>query len=143
MELAEFEETVAKESDLLDAGALEVFLTDRPRFLRRDFSVVAGELHMAVHVMHSSLGRWNEVGLAALVSAWEEQAIRITEFREESVRRKKALGTVLRLFGTQHLSGAALDAELVRADGRAMIEAFKADYDYLSSSLKFAEAKFF
>ena len=143
MELSEFEETVAKESDLLDAGALEDFLADKPRFLRRDFSREAGELHMALHSVHSSLERWNEVGLTALVSAWEEQSIKITEFREESVRRKKSLATVLRLFSSEHLIGAAVDVERVKADSRGMIESFKADYDYLSNSLKFAEAAFF
>jgi len=142
----EFEGTVARSQDALHLTSLEELLDTQPKFTKLDLSKESDELYMSVFKVKEALKKWDEVSLANLRLAWDEQAIKIAELKEEVAGRKKGLAAKIRHFSTQHLqdNGDGEDGgeTAVVTDGKDLVASFKAEFDFVNTSSRFAETAF-
>ena len=140
----EFEGTVERSQDALHLTTLEDLLDTPPKFTKLDLSKESDELYMSVFKVKEALKKWDEVSLANLRLAWDEQAIKISELKDEVAGRKKNLAAKIRHFSTHHLAdGDGDDGDnAVVADGKDLVASFKAEFDFVNTSSRFAETAF-
>ena len=146
---SEYEGTVTRISDPLGAfGSLEQLLTiQASKFTLVDLSKESDQIYISVFKIKESLQKWNEVSFNNLRLAWDEQAIKIAEYKEEVAARKKILGAKVRQFLSILSNDAVGDEEKNESNdvglaGRAMINSFKVDFDFLAEANRFSEGAF-
>ena len=146
---SEYEGTVTRISDPLGAfGSLEQLLTiQNSKFPLMDLSKESDQIYISVFKIKESLQKWNEVSFNNLRLAWDEQAIKIAEYKEEVAARKKVLGAKVRQFLSTLSNDAGGNEEKNESNGvglagRAMINSFKVDFDFLAEANRFSEGAF-
>lgn len=144
MDPSEFEGTVTRIRDPLGAfGGLEELLTvQNPKFVHLDLSKESDQIYISIFKIKESLQKWNEVSFNSLRLAWDEQAIKIAEFKEEVATRKKCLGAKIRRFGSLRSATDEGSASDVEAESRELISSFKTEFDFLANTSKFSEGAF-
>ena len=149
MDPSEYEGTVERVSDPMGAfGGLEELLTvQNAKFVRLDLSKESDQIHISVFKIEESLQKWNEVSFNNLRLSWDEQAIKVAEYKEEVAAKKKTLGAKIRRFTTL-LSSHAADSKLggtvqdIESESKELISSFKAEFDFLTTTNKFSESAF-
>ena len=144
MDPSEFEGTVTRIRDPLGAfGGLEELLTvQSPKFTHLDLSKESDQIYISIFKIKESLQKWNEVSFNSLRLAWDEQAIKIAEYKEEVATRKKLLGAKIRRFGSLRSGTDEGSASDVEAESKELILAFKTEFDFLANTSKFSEGAF-
>ncbi len=144
MDPSEFEGTIAKNEDFLSAGALEdILLFSKGKLNTNDIGKDIAAVQLHVYAIKESLETWSALNLESSKDELDVQALKIAEFKEECIGRKKNLGSIIRNFNktckdTEHISAAAI-FELAKS----LIDDFKANFDYLSDAVKFSDSCFF
>ena len=145
MDPSEFEGTVERSSDALTLTSLEELLDNaQPKFIKLDLEKESDELYVSVFKVKEALKKWDEVSLANLRLAWDEQAIKIAELKEEVSARKKTLAGKIRQFTNRHLVSGSEDGEEeeIVMEGKDLVAAFKSEFDFVNTSSRFAETAF-
>ena len=144
MDPSEFEGTVERASDALTLTSLEELLDNtQPKFIKLDLEKESDELYVSVFKVKEALKKWDEVSLANLRLAWDEQAIKIAELKEEVSARKKTLAGKIRQFTNRYLVTEGEDeVEEIVVEGKDLVAAFKSEFDFVSTSSRFAETAF-
>ena len=145
MDPSEFEGTVERSSDALTLTSLEELLDNaQPKFTKLDLEKESDELYVSVFKVKEALKKWDEVSLANLRLAWDEQAIKIAELKEEVSARKKTLAGKIRQFTNRHLVSESEDGEEeeIVMEGKDLVAAFKSEFDFVNTSSRFAETAF-
>lgn len=150
MDPSEFEDTVERNSEALDAGALETFLNGpteiKETFSPFDIAKEAGDIYLAIYNLQQCLLKFAEVGSEDFMAGLDEKALKIAEFKEDYLlRRKKLTGAV-----KKHMQELSIDGDndggkilaAIKEKSLAMVELFKCEYDTLSTFAKFSEASF-
>ena len=86
-----------------------------------------------------------EIGLEQLKFSLDEQAVKMTELKEDYIKRRKGLASSIKAFTSTYLQTA--EEEIDEADdwkspASELLELFKVGYDTLSFFTKFAENAF-
>jgi hypothetical protein len=96
---------------------------------------------------HSSCRK--EIGLEQLKFSLDEQAVKMTELKEDYIKRRKGLAGSIKAFTSTYLQNAEAEAEAEgdeaddwKAPASELLELFKVEYDSLSFFTKFAENAF-
>ena len=146
---SEYEGTVTRISDPLSAfGSLEQLLTiQNSKFTAMDLSKESDQIYISVFKIKESLQKWDEISFNNLRLAWDEQAIKIAEYKEEVAARKKVLGAKVRQFLSVLPTDTSGNEEQnestdVAFAGRAMVNSFKVDFDFLAEANRFSESAF-
>jgi hypothetical protein len=144
MDPSEFEGTVTRIRDPLGAfGGLEELLTvQNPKFVHLDLSKESDQICITIFKIKESLQKWNEVSFNNLRLAWDEQAIKIAEYKEEVATRKKLLGAKIRRFGSLRSATDEGSATDVEEESKELISSFKTEFDFLANTSKFSEGAF-
>ena len=143
MDPSEFEGTVERSSDALTLTSLEELLDNaQPKFIKLDLEKESDELYVSVFKVKEALKKWDEVSLANLRLAWDEQAIKIAELKEEVNARKKTLAGKIRQFTSRYLVTEGDEDEEIVVEGKDLVAAFKSEFDFVSTSSRFAETAF-
>jgi hypothetical protein len=66
MDPSEFEDTLAKSSDAVSAGALEDIFSSKPKFVQLDLSKEVGDLHLQIFNVQESINKWTDFSLEGL-----------------------------------------------------------------------------
>lgn len=86
---------------------------------------------------------WNDINLAELQVGLHDQALAISESREEYIKKRKVLAGSLRRFSTDVLSeSCSLDIGTIQNRVKDIIELFKADFDFLAGICKSSESAY-
>ena len=141
MDPSEFEGTLSVEDQVLTAGGLETLLAT-PKFEPLDLSKEIDAIHLTVYNLTESLGTWRRINFGALLLAWDEQALKISDNKNDSNAGRKVLATKVKAFTTAHLGVGAGAGEAWRAECEELIALFKAHVDALAGNSRFAEAAF-
>lgn len=147
MDPSEFEGTLEVDQDALSAGGLETLLR-APEFMLLDLGREIDSIHLNVYNLTESLGAWNRINFGALLQSWDEQAVKITENKNELTVGRKALALKVKAFTTAYLGAGATSGEADagsapwKQECEQLVSAFKAHVDTLSSSSRFAETAF-
>lgn len=163
MDPSEYEDTIEKNEDVLDAGiVLESIFETKPKGpkfnISSDIESISATnelIYLTIFNVKDNMKKWNEVDMKNLIIILEEQAIKITELREEYVSKRKLLATSVRTFTNTHIattnststSASASESsietiEKMRKDSKELIDEFKSNFDNLANTSKFAEASF-
>ena len=116
------------------------YLSDILENLLEDFSKDVSDIYLTLYNIKEANTKWKEVALSELGTAWDEQALKITELKEEYVKRRKTLATSIRGFTSKYIDNNT-DNDM-KNDTKEIIELFKSNFDYLATSAKFSEAAF-
>ena len=139
MDALEYEGTVVRSAAAMDMGEFEALL--RPRFMTLDLLKEANDVYIGIYNLKQAVVKWNEVSLTSLLSAWDEQAIKITENKEEYLAKKKSLASAVRSFSAKYLSNISNDTSW-QAECKELVETFKLTVDVLLKACKFSETSF-
>ncbi len=139
MEALEYEGTVVRSAAAMDMGEFEALL--RPKFMTLDLLKEANDVYIGIYNLQQAVVKWNEVSLTSLLSAWDEQAIKITENKEEYLTKKKSLASAVRSFSAKYLSNISDDSSW-QAECKELVETFKLTVDVLLKACKFSETSF-
>jgi hypothetical protein len=97
MDPSEFEGIVDRVSDPLTFSNLEQLLAvNHNKFIKMDLSKESDEIYVAVFKIKESSQKWDEVSFNSLRLAWDEQAIKIAEYKESMAAKKKVLASKTR-----------------------------------------------
>lgn len=147
MDPSEFEGIVSRISDPLTFGNFEQLLAaNHNKFVKMDLSKESDEIYVAVFKIKESSQKWDEVSFNSLRLAWDEQAIKIAEYKESMAAKKKVLASKTRSL-LSLLSASSQEEEndenndLV-TETKELISAFKAEFDFLSTTNRFSESAF-
>lgn len=147
MDPSEFEGIVDRVSDPLTFSNLEQLLAaNNNKFVKMDLSKESDEIYVAVFKIKESSQKWDEVSFNSLRLAWDEQAIKIAEYKESMAAKKKVLASKTRnllslLSASPKEEGSDDDADLA-GETKELISAFKAEFDFLSLTNRFSESAF-
>ena len=142
MDPSEFEGTVEKSGEVLDAGALEHLFTDvGPKFTMIDLAKDMGDLYLSIYSLKELATKYEELSVSALASEMDAAALKLSELKEGYVNRRKVLTQQVKKFTADFLSDDNEDTEFVTAC-KEVIATFKKEFDGLSSLSKFSETAF-
>lgn len=105
-----------------------------------DYSKDVSDIYLTLYNIKEANTKWKEVSLSELGTIWDEQALKITELKEEYVKRRKTLASSIREFTSKYIDN-NIDNDM-KNDTKQIIELFKSNFDYLATSAKFSEAAF-
>ncbi len=153
MDPSEFEDTVEKSADVIHAGALEDFFQAKPRFCPPDLTETLGDGYRLWYDLQDQLKRFPSYEeLERIMNENDDQAVKVTEFKEEYVHRRKKLITLVKKFSTSQIDPLFYGEEDKFRDKsfvsnfatecREVIEQFKKEYEFLSSFNKLIEQSF-
>ena len=149
MDPSEFEGTVARKSDALSLSTLENLLeTPAAKFENIDLSTEVKDIYMNIFKIKDTLRKWDEISLSNLRLAWDEQAVKISEFKQEILGRKKSLAQKIKEFSSKYMNESSSeessiqDEKHLRIDIEDLISSFKVEFDFAGSTSRFAEASF-
>jgi hypothetical protein len=140
MEALEYEGTVVRNADAMDMGEFEALL--KPKFMSLDLLKEANDVYIGIYNLKQAIVKWNEVSLTSLLSAWDEQTIKITENKEEYLTKKKSLASAVRSFSAKYFSNISDDSSSWQSECKELIETFKSTVDILLKACKFSETSF-
>ena len=87
-----------------------------------------------------------EIGLEQLKFSLDEQAVKMSELKEDYIKRRKGLAASIKSFSVTYLQPSEGDDDNEANDWKAptseLLEMFKGEYDALSIFTKFAETAF-
>jgi hypothetical protein len=150
MDPSEFEDTVEKSVDVISAGALEDFFQPtKARFVAPDLSEALGDCYRLLYDLQDQLKRIpGDDQLENILNGNDEQAVKITELKEEYIQRRKKLIGIVKKFSTTQLdpliaSGTQSENVISLAtECKDIIELFKKEYEFLSTFNKLVEQSF-
>ena len=147
MDPSEYEGTVPRVHDPIGINLFKDFeqlLSTQPtKFVNMDLSKESDQIYITVFQIKESLQKWDEVSFNNLRLAWDEQASKIAEYKEDVAARKKNLASMIRNFtsasATESNRG---DNSSIANEFSALITAFKAEFDFLTTTNRFSESTF-
>ena len=148
MDPSEYEGTVPRVHDPLGINLFKDFeqlLANQPtKFANMDLSKESDQIYITVFQIKESLQKWDEVSFNNLRLAWDEQALKIAEYKEEVAARKKNLASKIRNFTSSSAteSNRADNTSIIANEITALITAFKAEFDFLTTTNRFSESAF-
>lgn len=148
MDPAEYEGTVRRVNDSLSAtlfGGLDQLLgVQGAKFVNMDLSKESDQIHISVFQIKESSLKWKEVSFNSLRLAWDEQAAKLAEYKEDVAMRKKALASKIRAFMAlpSAESESGWNPANTATETTALITAFKGEFDFLTTTNRFAESAF-
>eukprot|EP00596_Hydrurales_sp_CCMP1899_P004138 CAMPEP_0119046214 /NCGR_PEP_ID=MMETSP1177-20130426/45082_1 /TAXON_ID=2985 /ORGANISM="Ochromonas sp, Strain CCMP1899" /LENGTH=245 /DNA_ID=CAMNT_0007019035 /DNA_START=249 /DNA_END=982 /DNA_ORIENTATION=+ len=113
-----------------------------------DLSKESDEIYVAVFKIKESSQKWDEVSFNSLRLAWDEQAIKIAEYKESMAAKKKVLASktrhLLSLLSPSIKEEVADEEEGTDLAGevKELVSAFKAEFDFLALTNRFSESAF-
>lgn len=153
MDPSEFENTVEKTENALNAGIFEEFIHGHQAEKFAPFDIVkeVGDIYLTLYNCQESLKRFPQNDqIEDYWQALDDSAMKVAEMKEEYIQRRKKLSTTIKKFLTESLpkltsheeseSSNMLDG--IQTEMRQVIDTFKKEYDHLSSFAKFSEAAF-
>jgi hypothetical protein len=147
MDPSEYEDTVERGDQVLDAGALERLL-QTTTFTMVDMTKEMDDLCMSIYSL-KEVGEGEGQGLRGQVEEAEGRALKLSELKEDYVMRRKALTAKVKKFSSEFLHAGAGEGGAGEEGGSAManacrdiVEAFKTEFDGLSALSKVAEGGF-
>jgi hypothetical protein len=138
MDPFEFEGTVVRHSEVLNAGKLEELFSGPTKFTMLDMSKESGDIYLSIYNLQQILHKQQDnQSLDVTMAQMDEQALKLAELKEDYLKRRKALSAkVKNFFASKVDSTSSSDAV------QELIEAFKKEFDNLSSLAKFSESAF-
>lgn len=110
------------------------------RVAELQFSNEIRGMHKSLVETQHALSKWQEVSLSNLLFSLDEEALKITELQEEYLGRRKSLALKTRAFTKSFLSSSAVnDIDAFKAASKEIVDFFKAEFDTLAESCRFAE----
>lgn len=148
MDPSEYEGTVPRVNDPLRITLFEDFeqLLAAPteKFANIDLSRESDHIHLTMFQIKESLQKWNEVSFNNLRLAWDEQALKIAEYKEEVAARKKIIATKIRYFMSTSAAETSRTNNVsdILGEVTVLITAFKTEFDFLTTTNRFSESAF-
>lgn len=164
MDPSEYEDTVEKRADALGAGALEEFLhgAEPVKFVPFDVLKEAGDVYVATYNLQEVLKKFPEGNLEDYVQELDEKALKVAEYKEDYLQRRKKLSAIVKAFLLEKLPTYedpeafdgmilySIDSSKILFDPRCFLEdaikevidTFKKEYDHLSNFAKFGEVSY-
>jgi len=142
MDPSEFEGTVEKSDEVLDAGALELLLQNvGPKFSMIDLTKDMGDLYLSIYSLKELSTKYDELSLGSLTAEMDGVALKLTELKEGYVNRRKVLTQEVKKFTVEYLGDDQEETEFASAC-KDIVALFKKEFDGLSNLSKFTETAF-
>ena len=110
---------------------------------RVDLGVDIAELKKVLHHEFEYEEKWDQIDLSKIQIDLHDQALLITESREEYIKKRKALASTLRAFNSDVLVDTCpFDLETIQSRIKEIIDAFKKDFDFLAGVCKSSETAY-
>lgn len=113
--------------------------------LLNDYSKDVSDIYLTLYNLKEATTKWNDVSLTSLITVLDEQAVKISELKEEYVNRRKTLASNIRLFTSKYIENDSNDIihyNNMKLEAKQIIDLFKSSFDYLATSAKFSESSF-
>ena len=104
-----------------------------------DTDVASDSLHLSVI---NNIEKWSSVNLDEHRSQMDQQAIELTERKEDYLSRRKILSTKIKELQKCISGDTAFDVETYRKTGKNLIDTFKTEFDHLAKGSKLTEEAF-
>eukprot|EP01033_Poteriospumella_lacustris_P000610 gene610-419_t len=153
MDPSEFENTVEKTENALNAGIFEEYLHGQQAEKFAPFDIVkeVGDIYLTLYNCQESLKRFpHNDQIEDYWQALDDSAMKVAEMKEEYMQRRKKLSTIIKKFLTESLPQLSSHEESetndvlegIRKETQQVIDTFKKEYDHLTSCAKYSEAAF-
>lgn len=120
-----------------------------PNVQSSDLLAERGTINVLQHKIRDVITNWKGIGLEQLKFSLDEQAVKVSELKEDYVKSRKVLAANIKAFSATYLkanndNGADSDNEDDdwRLPATELVEMFKNEYDKLSIFAKFSETSF-
>jgi len=159
MDPSEFEDTVPKNEDILDAGTLELLLPSIPshssKYQYVDLTSTIGDLYLSIYNLKENLSQHEDVALDVVLNEISVNYNKLLAMKDEYVGRRKQLTMKVKHYTTtyldshtngtdsaseEHMSSSSRSS-LVE-ESRSLIDHFKLEFDFLSNLTKYCEKLF-
>jgi myosin heavy subunit len=108
--------------------------------LDKNVQELVSEVTICLQDLHETIEIWREINLNRIQSDFPDNVILLTENREEYLKKRKLLISLIRNFTTSVLTDdTSLTIPEIQEQCRILVDQFKADFDNLSSMCKKTE----
>jgi hypothetical protein len=162
MDPSEFEDTVPKNEDILDAGTLELLLpstaSHSSKYQYVDLTSTIGDLYLSIYNLKENLSKYEDVALDVVLNEITVNYNKLLTMKDEYVGRRKQLTIKVKQYISTYLddevssyrSGISNSEDHLSSsdrgdlieESRQLIDHFKLEFDFLSNLTKYAEKLF-
>jgi hypothetical protein len=161
MDPSEFEDTVPKNEDILDAGTLELLLpstaSHSSKYQYVDLTSTIGDLYLSIYNLKENLSKYEDVALDVVLNEITANYNKLLAMKDEYVGRRKQLTIKVKQYISTYLDGeggsrssisnsedhlSSSDRGDLIEESRQLIDHFKLEFDFLSNLTKYAEKLF-
>lgn len=108
-----------------------------------DFTLQISQLEQQLRLEGACCSGWVDIKLAELQVDMHDQALSISDSREEYIKRRKTLASNLRAFTSEVLNeSCTLELGIIQERTKNIIELFKKDFDFLAGICKNTETSY-
>jgi len=158
MDPSEFEDTVPKNEDILDAGTLELLLPSSSstsyhnKYQYIDLTSDIGDIYLSIYNLKESLSKYEDLALDVVLGEISINYDKLLALKEEYVIRRKQLTIKVKKYTTTYLDNNhssvvtngddSSNLTSIEEESRQLIEQFKQEFDFLSTLTKHCEKLF-
>ena len=162
MDPSEFEDTVPKNEDILDAGTLELLLPSTvnhssSKYQYVDLTSTIGDLYLSIYNLKENLTKYEDVALDVVLNEISVNYNKLLDMKDEYVGRRKQLTIKVKQYtatfldgdgsgdisnSEDHLPSSSDDKGRLMEESRQLIDHFKLEFDFLSHLTKYSEKLF-